>query len=450
MIAIIVKSLVYLFLYILGLSSGYLIFSLAAFLIFVKDLYNIYTLYNEQFLANLFVNFTLFFFVFSCLLLDFFPNIYLLEVDAFSSFKSITPLAMIYLCPILGIINRPIKIVNAEKYFHKISRLTLELVTPFIWISFLVLVALFLNLFKNNGLPIAEGIHRVIFYNQLSSYESALYVILSLFSALFGFLQFHSPSKKNVFGLVLIILIRILSMQKFTELFIDVSLFFAFQSFQNQRIKEIFSRVSPLQIASLVLTTFLLIGFSVFTYDYETEILLGRFLAQSQLFLVIVADGLNLLPNTDLISREFQNFSGSNEHRLYLFGMGQYYGLYTLMDVANTGRDLYLQASENTSAAGSFPAINILLFGWLLGYPITILSTYIVCFVTRGILILSVATRNPLIVIFGTLILIRCYKYFVIGSPSYLYNVQFFKYGILLLLVTAFHFFYTRSKEVTN
>ena len=450
MIVIIVKSLVYLFLYILGLSSGYSIFSLAAFSIFILEFYHIYAFYNERFWANLIVNFSLCFIVFSCLLLDIFPNIYLFEIDKVSSFKSITPLVMIYLCPVFAIVNRPIKTMNTEKYFHKIPSSILVLVTPFIWISFLVLVALFLNLFKNNGLPIIEGIQRVIFYNQLSSYELALYIMLSLFSALFGFLHFHSPSKMNICGLVLIILIRILSMQKFTELFIDVSLFFAFQSFQKLRVRQTFSRVRPWQLASLLITTFLLIGFSVFTYNYEVEVLLGRFLAQAQLFFVIVVDGVSLLPNTALISREFQNFLGSNEHRLYLFGMDQYYGLYTLMDVANTGRNLYSQASENTSAAGSFPAINILLFGWLLGYAITILSTYVVCFVTRGILILSVATRNPLIVIFGTLILIRCYKYFLIGSPSYLYNVQFLQYGTLLLLVAAFHLSLTSSKEATN
>lgn len=450
MMAIISRSLIYLCLYILGVSSGYPVFSLAAFLIFIIDFYHIYTAYNKQFLANLFINSGLFFFVFSCILLDIVPNIYLFEIDKVSSFKSITPLVMIYLCPVITIVNRPVRTINAEKYFRKIPRSVVELAESFIWIGFLLLIWLFINLFRTNGLPISDGIQRVIFYNQLSSYELALYVMLSLFSALFGFLQFHVPSKKNFFGLILIILIRIISMQKFTEPFIDISLFFAFRSCQVTIVRETFSRVNLWQKTFLMIMVLLSIGFSVYTYQYDVLILLGRFAAQAQLFFAMVLDGLTILPDFALISREFKNFSGSNEHRLYLFGMGEYYGLYTLMDLANTGRVLQDQASGNTSASGSFPIINIVLFGWLLGYVVTILSTYLVVFITRGILILSVATRNPLIVIFGSLILIRCYKYFIVGSPSYLYNFQFFQYGILLLLVTAFHLSPTSFKGATN
>lgn len=447
---IILRSFSYLVLYLFGLISGSFAFSVVAFLVYARDFYRTYVFYNERFWANLIINFGLGFFIFSCLLLDSFPNIYLFEVDAVSSFYSITPLALIYLCPVFAIVNRPINKMTAAKLFRKAPLSILKLGVPFIWIGFSLLNFMFLNLFRSHGLPIFEGIQRIIFYNQLSSYELTLYLMLSVFSSLFGFLQSIRRSRMNVLALIIIILIRILSMQKFTELLIDLSLFFSFQFCSGGRAGKSLSRVSPWKIGFVIILTSLLIGFSVFTYNYEVEILLGRFLAQAQLFFVIVGEGLRFLPDATLVSREFRNFAGSNDYRLYLFGMGQYYGLYTLMDVANTGRNLYLQAAENTSSAGSFPAINILLFGWLIGYVVTIVSTYIVCFIARGILFVSAATRNPLNVVFGTLVLIRCYKYFLIGSPSYLYNIQFLQYGALLLLVTAFHFYPNVSKEASN
>jgi hypothetical protein len=442
------RCFAYLFLFAIGLLSGSWLPSMIAFIVFCFDFYHLSHERYNSFMSYIVVNVGILFFIFSCLIIDIFPNIYLYEIDKISSFESITPLAIFYLWPVICIVNYQYK---ENRFFQKIPSLPSSMNGVYekvIWIFFLIVVFLIFELFQKKGLPIFEGIHRVTFLNRLSSWELVLYTFLSFCSALFGYLNSQTNSKSNFIALLLIIFIRILSAQKFTELMIDVSLYSIFSNASLASNNNLYKTRKRLRLFFILVFLVILLIFSVFTYQNNSEILAGRLFAQAQLFWVIIKYNFSFLPDMDSMVREFSNFWGSNEKRLELFSAGNYYGIYTLMDISNTGRDLYFQAEKNTSASGSFPTMNIFLFGWYFGFFVNILTAFFVIKLSQIISILAVRKKNPLIALLGTLIIVRCYKYFLIGSPSYLYNIQFFEYVLLISIVLLIQIFLgTRIKK---
>jgi hypothetical protein len=242
--------------------------------------------------------------------------------------------------------------------------------------------------------------------------------------------------------IVVVILIRILSLQKFTELILDMTLFFTFYLFKRKKNIKNIKR-------SLIIILIALIPLILISYDGDTNIFKGRLMAQSQLAYYINNQygGMDLR-FSEAFNLEFNNFFGNEIRRIELFNEGSYYGLFKLMELSHTGRDLLSQAAEGTSSSGSIPIIYIYYFGYFFGYFFLILSLFILKFIFDFFVINIVKTNNVVVVFFATLIFLRIYKFFIIGSPSYIYNVQFLFYSVLCIIFMKIKIIHIKEKNI--
>lgn len=444
MISAITHTIPYVFLFILGWATESFIFSAISALVFIYQVVKTERQRPTIFYANIFINAGLIMFAMSCLLIDTIPNFYLQEINRLTSYESITAFYLAIISPTFALVNRQIGMPRISGKFIGLRVNLFQWMKVGTWFLFIALITLILQLYLKKGFPIAEGLHRIIFYQQLDPYEINLFVLLSLFSALFGFLHAQANSKANTIALIVILLMRIMAMQKFTELALDISLFLLFA--KSNSIYHVTKNISGHKFAWIYKLTIILMSviivsaLTLYSYDNKVDIFLERIMAQAQLSFAYVQNGVNLIPNMNYLPNEFKNFMGSQALRLELFSRGEYYGIFTLMNASDTGRNLSLQAEEMTSSSGSYPAIYLYLFGVPLGYIISLITAYVLIAVNNLIISLAHETRNPLFVVLGFLVIIRTLKFFVTGSPSHVFNIQYLLYLTLLTALAKLHY----------
>jgi len=103
--------------------------------------------------------------------------------------------------------------------------------------------------------------------------------------------------------------------------------------------------------------------------------------------------------------------------------------------LSETGRDLVAVAKKQTSSSGSIPIIYIYYFGYLGALVVLIFTVFILKFIFEFLIALIEQSGSGLILILASLVIIRIYKYFVVGSPGYLYNKQIVFYVLFALII---------------
>jgi len=396
-----------------------------SFALFIAICIDIYLRNFPEFAKYLFVNLGLIFGVTSSLLIDLNPDIYLFEINKYTKAIGVTSLVGFYTSFIMIALNkksRQIKIgINTVVY----SKLEFKLLVNLINVLLVCLIVGFYGLFETYGYPILLGIARVQYINSLPEFAQNLYIFLSMGVFYSGYMYSKSSNKMYILYLLAVISIRVISLQKFTEIFIDLSLFFTFIFLRSKRNRFIELCIPFLLVLSLV--------FSLTTYNLASNVLIGRFMAQSQLSFIIYKNYEMILPRFSELPNEFSNFWGDNEERLESFSRGEFYGIFKLMDLAETGRNLLYQAKENTSSSGSIPIIFIYYFGYFLSIPILFYITIFLRYFTDLFYQVIISGNNLVLLLFSSLIFIRMYKFFIIGSPSYLFNKQFVVYFFVAL-----------------
>lgn len=438
----ITKILILFILFLLNfIDQSNVIISTLSAVIFLFFVYLLFVYRTEIFLGYLFVNIGLSFLVVSGYLIDLFPKVYLYEIDKYTQTTNITSLLAFFNYSAMSLLNTyRFKLPKFKKIYYIDSELVFY--SYFINIAAILVFISFFYMFSIYGFPFMMGFERIHFYNYLPPEWLTLYILLSIISLYSGFMYYKTNKVIYIFFIVMVIIIRLLSMQKFTELVIDMSLFFTFYIFKTTKKTK---HIKKIVTFFLILT----IPIALISYEGDFDILKGRLMAQSQLAYYVNKSYGDFTPRIiEMVDSELNNFSGDEDTRISLFEQGHFYGLFKLMELSNTGRDLLSQAKEHTSSSGSIPIIYIYYFGYILGYIFFMLSVLILKYIYDFILLYIVKTNNIIVLMFSTLILLRIYKFFVVGSPSYLYNKQFLVYGILIFIFMFLKFIYLPRKKV--
>jgi len=425
------KNLSLLFAGLMSLLVEYtILINTISIVLFIGFVMHIYTSYSASFFRYLFPNLGMIFLVVSSYLIDIYPGVYLIEIDKYTELTNLTSIVSLYIYPMISALNvyRNKKLKVRAVHYSEYSVASSE---RYINALMIILIFSFLYMFSEYGLPILDIFNRIEYFNSLPDVFKRLYLLLSVFSLYSGFMYYKTMKNKYVFFMFFVIVVRILSLQKFTELLLDITLFYAFYSYNLLESRASKAKVFlPLLLIGSVLLAFI-------SYDKDFDVLKGRLMAQSQQAYYInkeIGRAIDV-PEIVEVSSEFNNFLGDKDDRLELFSKGKTYGLFRLLDVSETGRDLMYQARESTSSSGSIPIIFIYYFGYTAAYFILILITLLLKFLYENLLLLIIQTNNIYALFLSSLIFLRIYKFFIIGSPSYLYNKQFFLYGFLILVV---------------
>ena len=192
-------------------------------------------------LRYLFVVVMLFFGIFSSVVIDFNQGAFLPEIGKTIYLNhSVAALFGIYASLILNILcfRFSPNIFNYDSITmpHSLNQLFINVFNK----SLFLIPFLGATLFLLEGLPFFLGLsHRLNFYNTVSSFWNTFFILLDLCSVLLGYLYYKNGKDYTWQFLIVILLIRILSLQKFTELILSITLFLSFAALIMASIKPL-------------------------------------------------------------------------------------------------------------------------------------------------------------------------------------------------------------------